>query len=412
MLSFRIALRYLLSKKSHNAVNILSIVSVVGVAIATVAMVIVLSVFNGFSDLAKSKLSMIDSDLLIAPAEGKFIGNADSLSIEIAQINGVAIATPMVKEHALIVKSEAQMPVNIIGLTQMDVDKSGLASITIDGEPIVDVIDLEESPLDGMPTIMLSIGVANEIGLRSDIENIVKTYVPRRRGRINTANPMSAFRADTLIVTGVFRVDQAEYDTDVVIIPLETARHLLDYRHGEATGIRVFLIPGVNEAKVSKSISRAIGDNLVVHDRKAQEQASFNMISIEKWMTLMMLIFILAITSFNIISAIYILRVEKRDNISVMRAMGAPSRMTRRIFAWQGRLITLAGGAIGMIIGSMIVLAQQLGGFVKLNGADAGIFTVDAYPVRLSPGDLLIVGGILIATALITSFIATFSRKQ
>lgn len=411
MFSLRVALRYLLSKKSHNAVNILSAVSVVGVAIATMAMVIVLSVFNGFSDLAKTKLSMIDPDLLVTPSTGKVVENADSVARVIASVEGVGVAAPMVREQALAVKADVQMPVKILGLDRSGVDASMLDAITIDGEPIVEIIDLEGSALDGLSTAMLSIGVANEIGLRGDVENIVKVYVPRRRGRINTANPMTAFRSDTLVVTGVFRVDQPEYDNDVIIIPLSSARFLLDYRHGEASGIQVFLSAGASEKNVANALRSKLGDNLLILDRLQQEQESFNMIYIEKWVTLMMLVFILIITAFNIISAIYILRVEKRDNIAVMKALGASGTLIRRIFAWQGRLITLAGGAIGIFLGSTIVLAQQWGAFIKLRSSATGAYTVDSYPVRLDVTDLLIVGAIIILTALVTSYIATFSRR-
>lgn len=412
MLALRMAWRYLFSKKSFNAVNILSIISVVGVAIATAAMIVVLSVFNGFTDLAKTKLSMIDPDLLVAPQHGKIVENADSLTNLIEQIDGVKAAAPVVKEQALAVKADAQMPVRILGLSPRGVSNSSLRDITIDGSPIVEIIDLPGSPLDGLPTIMLSVGVANEIGLRGDIENIVKIYVPKRRGRINTANPASAFRADTLIVSGVFRVDQAEYDADVVIIPLSIARHLLDYRHGEASAIQVFLSPGADIKSISDKISNAVGSDLSVLDRYQQQQESFNMISIEKWVTLMLLVFILIITSFNIISAIYILKVEKRDNIIVLKAVGASERLVRNIFAWQGRLITIFGGIIGLLIGSTLVLVQQFCGIVKLKGADTAFLSIEAYPVRLEVSDIAIVLAIILTIALITSFIATFSLKK
>ncbi len=412
MLSLRVALRYLFSKKSHNAVNILSIVSVVGVAIATAAMVVVMSVFNGFSDLAKSKLSMIDPDLLVAPATGKVIADADSLCGVLARADGVELASPVVREQALAVKSDAQMPVTMLGMTGRGAEATHLDDITIDGEALVETVDIPGSPLDGVPTMMLSIGVANQIGLRGDVENFVRLYVPKRRGRINTANPATAFRADTLIVAGVFRVDQAEYDADMVIVPLATARRLLDYRHGEASAIQIFLDGKVPPRRVESEIRQLLGDGFTVLDREGQQQKSFNMISIEKWVTLLMLVFILIITSFNIISAIYILRVEKQGNMNVLRAMGATEAMIRSIFAWQGRLITAAGGLAGLLLGSVLVLAQQWFGLIKLHGANPSAFTIESYPVRLEAGDLLIILAIIAATALLTSFIATFSTKK
>ena len=171
MLALRVALRYLFSKKTHNAVNILSLVSVVGVAIATMAMVIVLSVFNGFSDLAAGKLSLMDPDLLVVPAHGKVISNADSLSHELGNMAGVKITAPMIREQALAVTADGQMPVMLQGITVEGADATCLEGIMLDGSALVGYIDDEESALDGCPTCVLSVGVAVETGLRGGLDS-------------------------------------------------------------------------------------------------------------------------------------------------------------------------------------------------------------------------------------------------
>lgn len=136
------------------------------------------------------------------------------------------------------------------------------------------------------------------------------------------------------------------------------------------------------------------------------------MIAVEKWVTLLMLAFILVITSFNIISAIYILKVEKQDNMAVMRAMGATDSMIQSIFAWQGRLITLTGGAIGLILGSVLTLAQQWGGFIRLQAGNMTMLSVETYPVRLDFMDLAVVALIVTVVALVCSYISTLSRRS
>lgn len=407
MLAIRIALRYLFSKKSHNAVNILSLVSVVGVAVATAAMIIVLSVFNGFSDLAAGKLSRLDPDLMIAPVHGKIIDRADSIASVIASEPGVSLAAPQLREQALAVTADRQMPVTIQGITPEAARATDLHSIMLDGLPVVDMVDDTTSVVHGMPVTVLSVGVAIETGLRSGGGTAVNLYVPRRLGRINPANPMSAFRGDTLLVGGVYSVEQAEYDTDMMLVPLSTARRLLDYNNGEATSISVVATDPSQVNSLASRLSSILGPDYRVLDRLAQQQQAFNMIAVEKWVTLLMLAFILVITSFNIISAIYILRVEKEGNMNVLRAMGARPAMVRSIFAWQGRFITLAGGAIGLITGCGLTLLQQWGGVIKLSSGNPTLLAVDYYPVRLMPGDVAIVAGIVSAVALICSFIAT-----
>ena len=410
MLALRVALRYLFSKKTHNAVNILSLVSVVGVAIATMAMVIVLSVFNGFSDLAAGKLSLMDPDLLVVPAHGKVISNADSLSHELGNMAGVKITAPIIREQALAVTTDGQMPVMLQGMTVEGADATCLEGIMLDGSALVGYIDDEESALDGFPTCVLSVGVAVETGLRGGLDSRLRVYVPRRTGRINAANPMNAFRGDTLVVAGVYRVEQAEYDTDMVIVPLEVTRRLLDYDSDEATSIQVFTDSSDTDA-VARAIQQRLGDDYRVLDRYRQQQQAFNMIAVEKWVTLLMLAFILVITSFNIISAIYILRVEKQGNMAVLKAMGATDGLIRNIFGWQARLITVAGGAIGLLLGSVMTLIQQYGHVIKLQAGDMSALSVEAYPVRLEAGDLAIVALIVLAVAMLSSLSTYWSKS-
>lgn len=411
MLALRVALRYLFSKKTHNAVNILSLVSVVGVAIATAAMVIVLSVFNGFSDLAAGKLSIMDPDLLVVPCNGKVISNSDSIAAAAETLPGVSTAQPLVTERALAVSGETQMPVTILGMTEQGASSTGLSTIMLDGAPIVAHINDPESGLYDTPTCVLSVGAAIETGLRSGSDQLVRLYVPRRVGRINTANPMSAFKGDTLMVAGVYRVEQAEYDTDMIMVPLDVARRLLEYNNHEATAIQVFTHDSSLDNDISNRLTAMLGSGYRILDRHAQQQQSFNMIAIEKWVTLLMLAFILIITSFNIISAIYILKVEKQGNIAVFSAMGATDSMIISIFSWQARLITLAGGVIGIVIGAVITLIQQYCHIIKLQAADSSVLVVDSYPVRLEATDIAIVLGIVVIIAVVCSYITSLSSR-
>lgn len=410
MLSLRIALRYLFSHKSHNAVNILSLVSIAGVAIATTAMVIVLSVFNGFSDLASMKLSLMDPDLLVVPVKGKMIADADSLSRVLNRDSAISLAAPVVKEQALAVTPDGQMPVTILGVTADAAGHTCLRDIMLDGLPLVGYLNEPEQPLYGRALGVISVGVAVETGLRGGYDTSLKLFTPRREGRINIANPASAFRSDTVVVAGVYRVEQAEYDTDMVIVPLEVARRLLDYNDGQATALQLFLADRTTAADTAHSLEEMLGAGYRVLDRHAQQQQAFNMIAVEKWVTMLMLAFILVITSFNIISAIYILRVEKQGNIAVLNALGASGSMIRGIFAWQGRLITLTGGLAGILTGSLLTLAQQHGHFIKLHAGDMSMLAVDSYPVRLAVADLLIVALTVTVVSLVCARISSLKK--
>ena len=112
----------------------------------------------------------------------------------------------------------------------------------------------------------------------------------------------------------------------------------------------------------------------------------------------MMLICILVIALFNVVSTLSLLAIEKRDNMMTLKALGAPQSMTRNVFIAEGFLVTTLGGAIGIIMGVVLALVQQFFHIIKLS-ADAAALTIQYYPVRLEPGDIAAVAGVILALA-------------
>lgn len=397
MLAARIALRYLFSKKSHSAVNIISYVSIAGVALATAAMVIVLSVFNGFSEFAETKFSRFDPDLMIQPTKGKVIAGADSIAEAIKAAEGVGDASPIIEERAFATAAGRQMPVVVRGIAPDSPMHRALQRIIIDGQPMLSDAAADSAQAYPLTLALSSIGVANGLRTTPSYPNIVRLYEPKRTGRINPSNPMASVRADSMLIAGVYQVEQQEYDNDMIIVPLSTARRLLDYSGGEASMIEVSLAPGADAARVKASLAAMLPPGTAVKDRLQQQEEAFRMISIEKWVTLAMLIFIMVIASFNILSTMSMMIVEKQPNHSILLAMGAPRDMISGVYAWLSFQITAVGGFIGLIAGLSLSLAQQFGGLIKLNASDPSALSITVYPVRVEATDLLVVAAIVVA---------------
>lgn len=393
MLSLRIALRYLFSKKSHRAVNIISSIAIAGVAVATTAIVVVLSVFNGFSRLSEEHMSRIDPDIMIAATAGKSFGAADSLARAISAVADVMAASAVIEEKAMLVSDQACIPVEFKAVGDSYDSVVDLDGVIIDGAYM--------NSFDTMACMQLSVGVANRTGLRPGVATVAELYVPRRTGRINPANPASSLRSSRMMVTGVLQVDQSDVDNDRIVIPLSEARRMLDYSD-EATAIEVSLRPGADAAGVTAEIGRIAGDGFKVLDRHMQQADAFRMIRIEKWVTFMMLVFILLIASFNIISTMSLLIIEKRSDSSILRALGASLGAVRNIFAAQGFLITLTGGTAGIAAGIALSLIQEHLGVIKLAG-DPAALTIDVYPVALAWGDIAVVAAAVICVGALTS---------
>ncbi len=405
MLSLKIAIRYLVSKKSHGVVNVISAISVAGVAVATAAIIVVLSVFNGFSYLAKSHFSVIDPDLMVSPVRGKVIENADSLAAAISAMDGVEAATPTLTERGLLVSDGAQLGVVFKGIAP--------------GYP--DVIDYSEAIESGMkvnPDYLLendavaqmAIGVAARLNLQPG-SGRAELYVPKRIGRINPANPAGAFFSRTLVLEDILAVNQMEFDADHIFIPIDVARELLLYENGEATDIEIRTVVHDDPAAVASRLRDSLGDGYVIATREQQHQEAYRMIAVEKWVTFAMLIFILVIAAFNIISTLSLMVIEKRDNMATLRFIGASKHQVRGIFMWMGAFITLAGGIIGLLIGVGLSLAQQLGGFIHLAG-DPAKLTVSVYPVQVEPTDILAVLAITAAMSALTSLVTRIFTRN
>ena len=402
MFALPVALRYLFSKKSHNAVNVISIVSMLGVAVATMAIVCVLSVFNGFSDLATGRVARTNPQLKIMASAGKVISNADSLAESLLSMDEVVAALPTVEEHALVMVNGLQMAVDLHGAPAGYDSVTDMSSMIIDGMYLTSETDV--------PVASLSVGTAVRLSAYPGGDMLIKLYVPKRRGRINMANPMASFRADSLFIGGVYRTEDSDRDSHGVIVPLHIARGLLEYANNEATAIELALAPGVSESDARSAVGKRLGDGFVVQTRLEQEAESFKMISVEKWITFVMLAFIFLIASFNVVSTLSMLIIEKRGNMATLRAMGATPGMIRSIFMWEGWLISIVGGAVGILLGVALSLAQEFGGFIKLGG-DPTQLAIESYPVRVESVDLLIVMGLIIAVGGIVGWLTSRFAK-
>lgn len=401
MLPLRIALRYLFAPKSHKAVNVITVISMAGIAVATLAIVVVLSVFNGFTNLAFRQLSAVDPELKISRSDARPF-DADSVVAALAVLDGIETAMPTIEEKALLIAEAGQTPVKIKGVDHAVYPQiSAIDSLIIDGS-----FESVNGLPDSITGAQIGVGVAVAMQLRPSAYQQAVVYVPRRLGRINPANPAAAYLELPLAITGVVRVDHADYDNQLLLLPIDKARELLQYDEEMADAVELKLAPNADGANVQKRIQQLLGADYNIANRMQQQSDTFKMIAVEKWITFTMLVFILLIASFNIISTLSLLVIEKRDNMETLRALGAPQSMISHIFVLEGWLITAGGGLIGIILGSLLVLLQQHFGFIRLAG-DPATLTVPVYPVQLQLGDIAMV---LVAVLLTGLAIAQISR--
>lgn len=204
------------------------------------------------------------------------------------------------------------------------------------------------------------------------------------------ANPLSSFNHQELQSPGVvFMVQQGKYDANYIITSLKFAQSLFD-QQGRISSAEVKLKKGVSLSQAKKEISTLLGDKFKVQDRFEQQDDVFRIMRIEKLISYLFLTFILLVACFNIIGSLSMLMIEKKRDVQTLRSMGATDKQICNIFMFEGRMISVAGATIGLLLGLLLCWLQQEYGLISM-GQSEGSFIVEAYPVSVHPWDLVLI---------------------
>lgn len=378
-----IARRYLFSRKSHHAINIISGISVAGVAIATMAMVCTLSVFNGFRDLVAGLFTAFDPQLRVTLTEGSSVSQDDEALQRLRRHPDVKVYTPVMEGQALVVQDRRQQVVTVMGVADNFPEQASINNILYgDGSFCLHADVLEYG--------VLGLRLAARLGLPANFPDPLQVYAPKRGERVNMANPLSSFNHDELQSPGVvFNVQQSRYDDNYIITSLGFAQRLFDQR-GRVTSVELRLKDGVSFSSAKRELRQLLGARFQVQDRFEQQADVFRIMRIEKLISFVFLTFILLIACFNIIGSLSMLMIDKRQDVRTLRSLGATDGQVCDIFMLEGRMISLAGAAVGLLLGLALCWLQQEFGLISM-GSSAGSFIVEAYPVSVHVGDLVIV---------------------
>jgi lipoprotein-releasing system permease protein len=377
-LSLYIAKRYLLAKKSRNAINIISAVSVAGVAVGTMALIIVLSVFNGLETMVRSIFNTFDPDIKITAAEGKtFIADSTRLKM-LANVEGVFCYSLTIEENALLKYGERQFIATIKGVDDNYANVTDIDSSMWEGGFIL-------KSEKGRPYAIPGIGVAQYLGIRINFITPLNIFVPRKSGN-SSMNAEDAFVKKFIFPSGIFEVEK-EYDSKYVYIPLAFARELTEIEAG-VTSVEIKFRENADAGDVQKKISRIFGKGFLVQNRYEQQEIFYKVMRSERLAIFFILTLILTIASFNIIGSLTMLIIEKERDIEILKSLGANSDLIRKIFIFEGWLISIVGASSGLILGFLICWLQQTFGLVKLNSET---LIMDAYPVVMKVKDFIIV---------------------
>jgi lipoprotein-releasing system permease protein len=385
-----IAKRYLVSKKKQNIINIISGISLAGIVVGTMALVIVLSVFNGFNSLIANFFSNFDPDFKITSKEGKMFSATDARFNEIKNLPGVIHYAEVIEEVALLKYNSQQYAAVVKGVPANYPEYTKIDTLIVDGEFL-----LEEQ---GENYAVVGQGVAYNLGIGLTFIDPIRLFVPKR-GRQTSLSPTQSLNYDYILPSGVFSVLE-EIDSKYVLVPFNFAAHLFE-SNGEVSAVELGINPDVNSKKLQREIESVLEESFHVKNKYQQHDLIYKTMKSEKWAAYLILVFILVVASFNMLGSLTMLIIDKKEDLYILRSMGANSSVIQRIFLFEGWMISFFGAVLGTILGVLISWAQIEFELIKFG---AGSFVISAYPVQIVFSDILLIFGIVILIGFIASW--------
>lgn len=397
--SIKIARRYLFSKKNANAVNIITGIAMGGIMVGTAALILVMSVFNGFEDLITGLFNDFNPDVKVTIAEGK-VFRPDSAAI--AQLEALEEVTAVSKtlEEVAFFEYDGSQDFGILkGVDNNYGIVSAVDSNMIRGDFVFD---------DGeYYYAVMGLGIENKLLVNiQDRLKSLNVYMPRRQRSVSLLS--NAFKKRFVYPAGTFSIQQ-EFDDQYVLVSLDFARELLNYRE-EVSALEIGLKTGTNAKEAVKKIAAIMGNEYEVKDRYKQDEAFFKLMNMEKWVGYAVLSFTLLLVSFNMIGALWMLVLDKKNDIAILKSMGASDGVIRRIFLNAGIYLSILGGGIGMLAALLIYVLQKTVGIIRL-GDDANLI-VSSYPISLRFMDLVAVFVTVVIIGAIASWLPASRAKR
>lgn len=367
-----------------------------GISIGTAALVLVMSVFNGFEDLILGLFSKFNPDVKIVPATGKLFLPDSTKIAQIKATPGVACVSASVEEVAFFEYGDQQDFGILKGVDTFYRQVTGIDATIFEGQYRL---------TDGERNLAV-VGGGMRNKLQIDVEEpfeVLKIYMAKRE---NVGAMETQFKMRLAYPVGTFRIQQ-EFDNQYVLVSLDFARSVLGLGD-EVSSLEVRFTPGADEKETLAAIRQVMGSEFLAKDRYQQDESFLKLMNIEKWMSFAILSLTLLLVAFNMIGALWMIVMEKKRDIAILKSMGAADKTVRNIFLSEGFLLCLVGVGIGFLLAIVLYAAQKSFGIVAIPEG----FVVDAYPISMRPLDLLAVLAVVLCIGILASVPAALRAQR
>jgi len=402
-LPLKIAFRYFFSRRregSFNIITLISGISLLGYVVGAAALIIVLSVFNGFENLFSTLYSQFDADIQITSTVGKSFPTSQLNIAQIKNIDGVLHVNYVIEENVLARYNGKQVLATVKG-----VDENYLDAVHLDTNLISGALLLQEGDTN---FALIGQGLAYQLGVQPDDQfNFLTIYVPAK-GEIDLLNAENAFKRNPIFPIGVMGI-QEEVDSKYIIVPLRFIEPLLEKKN-QVSSIEIRLRKDASIDKIKKQTEDIAGSSFSIKNRFQQRDSFYKVMKSEKFISFMILLFIMMVAAFNTVGSLYMLVIEKKKDLKIFASMGLTANQARKIFMFEGVILAIFGGLVGIILGGLICWLQQEYSIINFSSSEG--FIIDSYPVRIKAADFLYVFLTIVGLGFITSLYPAYKAKQ
>lgn len=372
-----IARRYFTSRHRQGFLSVLGAISIGVVLLSTASLLIVMSVMNGFETEVRNRIIGTMAHIMVSSQYLSGIERWDNVQKEIESVDGVVATSPVVIEKSAISSKYETDGVVIRGIIPDDERR---------------VTDLEQYlitrdfsfywPDTNFVAVWLGINLANRIN--ATIGEKVRLYSLKEVGGSLTGFSPKAMPC---VVTGIIETGMSTYDDNFVYMPLKAAQELFDLDDAIST-IEVKTRDFFRASGVSRAIEEKLGVKYIATDWKDFNRNLFSWMTLEKWMMFLVLMLFVLVAATNIVALLYMMVLAKRTDIGVLMAAGLSRNRVKKIFAFQGLIIGTLGGALGIIIGSILGLIQKKFSLIAL---PSDIYFISALPIDIRIPDIALI---------------------
>lgn len=389
-----IAKRYLRSASKNNAINIINGIAALGVVVGSMALFVVLSVFSGLKEFSLSFTNEFDPDLKITSTYGKSFLLTTEQELGLQKIQGLSSSSKVIEERVLFLFDGKEQVTYI----------KGVDSVFEKVNPIQKIIYQGQWLENHTNQVVVGYGICQKLSMGLfDFNHPFEVFVPKA-GRGAIENPDEAFNRCKLAPVGIYAVNE-DLDSKFVFADLTLTQALLEFKPNQISGIECKLKPGADEQKVIQELERLFPKNTAIKTRAQLNDSLYKMLNTENIAVYLIFTLVIIVALFNLVGALIMMILDKKHNLKTLYNLGAEIKHLRSIFLFQGALLSIVGGCVGLVLGIAVVLLQQQFQWVMITPNLA-------YPVVFSVQNILIVLATIFSLGLIASWIASSRVTQ